>query len=321
MKNGFSVLEKSLVSPSILSTRRARLVAVQRKPPPYPSHRPLKILAPIDLSGDSKGAVEHAIEIARALGAELSLLNVATLNSQTWGRIPRKFDPALPENIGRFVVNGSIPETITSCAEFVDADLVLMTSGNYGRWKHFGKPSVTAQVVESTSRPVLITGVANKESRFHCRRILCTLALDGTDEAMVLQAEALARRSGGELILLGVVPEIDEGMLYKVSAGAARPLSSYLATNRIREIARSLSVPCKTSVMVGPAYKCIGLAARQYAADIVVAFRSELDTRAVFRRLNCPLLSVARATPGVGGIGDRAEDSLRTFKNAGDSWH
>jgi nucleotide-binding universal stress UspA family protein len=326
MKHGFSLLGNFPIAPAIPPAYGPRLIAVERKPARYPSQRPLKILAPIDLSGESKGAIEHAIEITEALGAELSLLNVTDPNAGAWGVTAGKFDAALPANVGRWVVSGPAPEAIASFAEFADVDLVTMASATYGGWKHLWKRSVTAQVMESTDRPILITGIADEEFRFRCRRILCALALDGTDEATIVQAESLARRSCGELILLGVAPEIDEGMLYNALPAPALPLSSRLANDRLRAVVKFLSVPWKTSVMTGSRYRCIGLAARQYAADIVVMSRSGIDTRAVFRRLTCPLLSVASAAPAC-ERNRRAQDSVNYFEhaecfleNAGDSW-
>ena len=101
-----------------------------------------------------------------------------------------------------------------------------MTSEKYEGWTRFWKHSVTGEVMESTRRPVCVTDLrlADTDYRFRSRRILCVLNLDGTDDPLVLQAEALAQRSGGELILLGVVPEIDEGLLLEAIPGLDRPV-------------------------------------------------------------------------------------------------
>lgn len=323
MKNGLSVSENSLASPEIPFTCRARqelennlslsvrlgaAAPLERKAIGFTSRLALRVLAPIDPSGDSKRTLEHAIHVARAMGAELSLLIVADPHSRTPRIIPRGFDTTLPASIDRFVVTGSVPEAITTVAEFIDASFVLMTSDDYRGRVSFWKRSATADLMKSTDRPILVTGLGDAEAGFNCRRILCALALDGTDDATVLQAEALARRSGGELILLSVVPEIDEGMLHEVFLGANRPLSTYRATDRIQGIGRRLSVPYRTSVMIGSPYRCIGLAARQYSVDLVVASRSELDMGAVFRRLTCPLLSVATPVPDLRGEDGAVQD-------------
>jgi nucleotide-binding universal stress UspA family protein len=315
METGISVLDHCTASPVIPPASRPRLVAVGPIERRSPAHA-LKILAPIDFSVDPRAPVEQAINVARAIGADLMLLNVADPRSRGFGWPQGPFDRTLPGHVDKFIVPGSVPETIASFAEFVDADLVLMISEHYGRWTRFWKWSVTAHVMESTDRPVLVTGLADTDSRFHCRRILCALTLDGTDGATVLQAEALARRSGGEPVLLSAVPDVSEGLLYEAIFGADRPLSTCLALDRLREIPRGLSVPYKTSVMIGSPHKCIGLAAQEYAADIVVAARAKLDVRALFRGLTCPMLSIARKSLAVCPIGAGAADSLPELSKA-----
>jgi nucleotide-binding universal stress UspA family protein len=267
-----------------------------------------KVVAPIDLSADPEGPVDHAINIASAMRAELSLLYVV---DQRWhkrghrlGWPPNALSKAQAGcDIHRLVLPGNSAETISRYAEFMKADLVAMTSENYGRWTRSWKHSVTGDVMESTRRPVCITDLRSADTayRFRCRRILCALNLDGTDDPLVLQAEALAQRSEGELILLGVVPEIDEGLLLGAIPGLDRPLSANLAVERVRELGKGISVPCGTSVMIGSPYKCIRVAAREHAADIVMAARPSpgrtesycLDMRSVVRGLSCPLISVS----------------------------
>ena len=60
------------------------------------------------------------------------------------------------------------------------------------------------------------------------------LTLDGTDDQLLLHAQALAQRSASDLILLGVVPEVDEGILLETILGFDRPLSPSVALERIR---------------------------------------------------------------------------------------
>jgi hypothetical protein len=138
------------------------------------------------------------------------------------------------------------------------------------------------------------------EYRFHGRRILCVLNLDGTDGSLLRQAEALAQRAGADLVLLGVVPDIDEGILLHTITGFDRPLSEKLAAERIRELGEGVSVPYRTSVMIGSPYNCIHAAAREYSADIVMAMRPSpgriewagLDMQTIFARLQCPFVTI-----------------------------
>jgi nucleotide-binding universal stress UspA family protein len=281
-----------------------------------------KVLAPIDLSVDSEGPVDHAINIASAMRAELSLLYVV---DRRWYKRERRL--GWPPNalgraptdcdIHRLVLPGNPAETISRYAAFIKADLVAMTSENYGRWARSWKHSVTGDVMESTRRLVCITDLRSAETdyRFRCRRILCVPNLDGTDDPLVFQAEALAQRSGGELILLGAVPEINEGLVLEAIPGLDRPLSPNLAVERIRELGKGISVPYRTSVMIGSLYKCIRVAAREHTADIVMAARPSagrmesycLDMRSVLERISCPLVSTTGSSAAVRPIAHESE--------------
>ena len=271
-----------------------------------------KVLAPIDLAVAPEVPVEHAIRAASAMGAELTLLYVADRRQHSpasrieWprnalGRTRTHCD------IHRRVLPGRPAETIARYADLSGADLVVMTSENCGGWKRFWKRSVTAEVMASTRRPVWIADWRSMAAgyRFDCRNVLCVLTLDGSDDPVILQAEALAQRSGGELVLLSAVPESSEQLLWEVIPGLDRPLCGKLALERIREIGNTLSVPYKTSVMTSSLNRCVRVAARQHAASVVVAsdcarggaYSYGLDIRSVLRRLPCPLVSVAGLMP------------------------
>jgi nucleotide-binding universal stress UspA family protein len=267
-----------------------------------------KILAPIDLAADSEVRVQHAIQVATALAGELTLLYVVEPGSRQQAR---KLDwPAdaltsdLNGRIRRIVLPGDVAETIGHYADDMNADLVTITSRHYGRWMRFRKDSIAAELMSSTHRTVCVTSTRslNTDRPFECRRVLCVVALDGTDDPVLLQAQALAERCSGELILLHIVPEIRESVLaYRFAGADDRPLSERVAKQRIGDLSASLSVPHTTSVMTGSAYKCIGAAVQSHRADIVVAARflpepvqsSGLDLRTIMGRLDCPLISVA----------------------------
>lgn len=281
-----------------------------------------KILAPIDLSINPEGPVEHATNIALATGAELTLLYVV---DQRWNRKRSRLrwpssalkDVLIDYAVHRLILPAGNPaETIARYAEFINADLLAMTSENYGRPSRFWKTSVTRDVVRCTRRPVCVTDLrsADADYRFRCRKILCMLSLDGTDDQLLLHAQALAQRSGSDLILLGVVPEIDEGILLETVLGFDHPLSASVAVERIRVLGKEISVPYETSVMIGSPYNCIRMAAREHSADVVMAARPSqgwmesnyLDMRSVWRRLPCPLISVTGSLPSV-SAGSRAD--------------
>jgi len=272
-----------------------------------------KILAPIDLSIDAEGPVEHATNIALALGAELTLLFAVDQRCNSRRGQLRWPSNALNDALTDCAVHrlilpaGNPAETIARYAEFINADIVAMTSEHYGGWPRFWKHSVTRDVMSCTKRPVCVTDLrsADADYRFRCRRILCMLNLDGTDDQLLLHAQALAQRSASDLILLGVVPEVDEGILLETILGFDRPLSASVARERIRVLRKEITVPYETSIMVGSPYNCIRMAAREHGADVVVAARPSqgwtesnyLDMGSLLRKLPCPLISVTPSMP------------------------
>jgi nucleotide-binding universal stress UspA family protein len=98
-----------------------------------------KILAPIDLSINAERPVEHATNIALAMGAELTLLYVVDQRCNS-----RRGRLRWPSNVLNDVLTdcavhrlilpaGNPAETIARYAEFINADLLAMTSEHYGR--------------------------------------------------------------------------------------------------------------------------------------------------------------------------------------------
>lgn len=284
MKTGIAILDRDVGHP--LGHFR-----VQHKRPIAIAESTLNILAPIDLSIDPATRVEAAIAFARGLGAHLTLLNVRGTNKPKFDWPPSVMDGSLAGVVDPWTLGGSVPETVTRFASFISADLILLSPRSFAKWTPF--ESVTSAVMALSDRPVLIsTGEARK-----WRTILCALNLLGNDEPAVRLAEALARRTGAELLLFGTVPDSSEGLLHDVLSGT--PLSLSVAGERMRRIGRSLRMSYKSLILRGSMADGIGQAAKEHSADIVIANRNELDPRKVFRKLNCPLLSVmGPRTPG-----------------------
>lgn len=272
------------------------------------------VLAPIDLGVDADTPIGEALDTAGKLNAELTLLYVA---DAPWYRRALRLGWLGSGLIGErrnlevhgLVLAGPVSDTIVRYADMIDADFVLMSARKRSWWSRFWKGSVVDEVMKATNRPVCLTNRKSEksESPFHCRQILCLLNLDGTDDAAVRQAERLAKRAGGSLILLGVIPEASESLLGESNLRPKRPLSRSMAAVRIREIGESLSVPYNSMILTGTARNSLHAAVRTSAADIAVVSRGipgfpssqHLDIRSALRNLPCPLLSVAWRMPRV----------------------
>jgi nucleotide-binding universal stress UspA family protein len=264
-----------------------------------------KILAPIDLSRPAEEDVKHAVGVATVLGAGLHLLYVT--DSECSGDVPQTWPPdslsgkALEIPVSRVVLQGPVAATIAEYADSIDATLILMTSRRYGRWSRFWRKSVTDEVMRLSRRRVCITNNGiDTESRSRNYRILCVMGLDNRETALVQHAEDIAARAGAELVLLHVVPEPSEALLYHAVDGGSRPLSRKRAAGDLADIARSLRRPSITSVISGDADKCVGLAAQEHSADLVLLARGrpglqatyENDLPGISRHLHCPLLTM-----------------------------
>ena len=108
----------------------------------------MEVLAPINLSAEPDEPIERAINIASSMQAELTLLYVVDQRCNrsprrlgwppnAWGRAQTKCD------IRRLILPGVPSETIIRYAEFINADLLAMTSENYGRSARFWKLSLS----------------------------------------------------------------------------------------------------------------------------------------------------------------------------------
>lgn len=250
-----------------------------------------KVLAPVDLSIGAEASVQHAIDVANVFAAELVLLNVREkgwLHSSRRACWPRN---ARQPDIHRLSLPGRAPQIITQYADFIKADLLVLPSRTYGKWSSLWRPSVARQVMAQSSRPVCVTKAANI-GKFQGRRILCLVGLDGQDKPVIELGDDLAGRSGGELILLHVARGNPAGCSYQ----QARELT----TESLQQLTETVSARATTSFMIGSPAQCVGMAAQEHSADLVIAPRARsgthgaytADLEAALSTLHCPLLTV-----------------------------
>ncbi len=264
-----------------------------------------KILAPIDLSRPAEENVEYALGIASVLGASLHLLYVTDSRgsgdvAQSWPQQALSGN-GLKSPVHRALLQGPVAATIAEYADRIDASVVLLTSRRYGRWSRFWRKSVTNDVMRLSRRPVCITNnEIDTEFRIRNRRLLCVVGLDNRESALIQHAADIAARADAELVLLHVVPEPSEALLYHGIDGGSRPLSRERAVRDLADIARGLPVPSITSVISGDPHKCVGLSAREHSVNLVLVARGRLGLQAtydndlpgIFKSLHCPVLTI-----------------------------
>jgi nucleotide-binding universal stress UspA family protein len=245
------------------------------------------------------------------LGATLHLVYVT--NGESCGSAAQRWPlSVLPGGeseieVSLAVLQGPIAARIAEYADSVDADLLVMASRTYASWTGFWKKSVTKEVMRLSHRPVCISSrtETDRDFRFRNYRILCVVGLDGKETALVRRAEEIAAKACAGLVLLHVVPEPTEALLYHAADSSCRPLSRERATEDLADLASSLRLPSTTSVMVGDPDKCVALAAREHSVDLVLSARGRaglqstygIDLAGVLRRLHCPLLTIPVDAP------------------------
>jgi len=137
-----------------------------------------QILVPTDFSSKSKAAVDYAVELARRLGAQVTLLHVVReptpfdysmsgVPDGQWEQVREDADKKLDEECARaklsyervdsLVRTGTgLHEQIVSAVREVSADLVVLSTHGYSGWKLFFFGSGAEQLVHESPCPVLV---------------------------------------------------------------------------------------------------------------------------------------------------------------------
>ncbi len=265
------------------------------------------VVAAVGLEENTDGQTRYAIETAASLPANLTVLYVGP------DRIfARRMSPGGGSSC-EALLEKDPAQSIVRYAHAVEADLVLLTDDHFGVRRRFWKPTVAQQVMRLSPKPVMAAGHCLHDGiieeplarAWPYRVILCPLALDSSDRTVMDHAAALARKWDAELVLLGVVPEIDDGLLAEMRPPSARLLCPERAARRLQFLASRLEVPNRTFVRIGSPEKAIAALSRECEADLVIGVRAfphgtgsfRPDLSPLRRKLHCPVLTVVEGSP------------------------
>ncbi|MCB1021270.1 MAG: universal stress protein [Acidobacteria bacterium] len=281
------------------------------------------ILAPTDLSEGAGRALDHAAAMALHYQAKLLCLHViapAPHNYQLLGmRAPELTRANLDEAAGKLreqveqetpgcdvealVVTGEPAHRIEVVAKERAADLVVMATHGYGRFRRMLLGSVAAKVLHDVACPVL-TGVHLEEAGAGpkaFRTVACAVGL--RDQAHSKKALAwaadFAESWGAQLHAIHVPPSIDW------SAGEWFPdetqaLVKEAAQEKLAALIAELG--CKAEIHTGgvEALRYVPKVIREIGADVLVTGRSSEhgllggggDAFGLIRESPCPVISV-----------------------------
>jgi nucleotide-binding universal stress UspA family protein len=263
-----------------------------------------RILCPVDLSGTSRRALEHAAVIARWYDAQLVVLHVfnpaapfPATGSEFVGYAPVLPPPVrgddVLEEVRTFVApvmregpapeivvrDGTAVKQIVEQAEHLPADLVVI--GTHGRsgFERFMLGSVTEKVVRKAPAPVLTVPPAERavsaEAIF--RRILCPVDFSDASMRALEYALSMAQEADAHVILLHVLESsLDSAQALEASHFTVPEYERHrrdAAAEQLRQVlpadAREWCTP-EEIVTAGTPHREILRVAEEQAAELIV---------------------------------------------------
>lgn len=211
---------------------------MQQRPEP----RIERILCPTDFSDFSRNALWHALAIASAYDAAVTVLHVMPQTLMHPELFPYIKEPILvpleireraQAHLDRLTIEvetGGVPfdvalesgeaaHRILSCAESLPADLVVVGARGRGALERLVLGSVTERLLSMAQTPTLVVEEPPRrspENGFPYRRILLLTDASGRSDAALDWAVSFSRKSGGSLVLARVGE--DEGRENRRSA-------------------------------------------------------------------------------------------------------
>ncbi len=284
-----------------------------------PTFDPKRILCPVDFSEHSAAALRVAGGVAKAFGAEVSVLHAQRMEVPVYFTAAQT--KALQAQLRRsrktardFVMKFAgehLPEEVSREVQLTEDDPVLsilrtakqskaglLVMGTHGRsgLERIRLGSVTESVLRQTSAPMLTVGPAIKPTRSLglIRRIICPVSFTEADRSTIEHAAALAEKTGAELVPIHVL-----------ETGAAVDSAAEQAKTKLCEwIPPAVRDRCTLREVVrqGHVGEQLVAEARESRADLMVVSahpRSLLGTilfgsttEFVIRNAGCPVLSV-----------------------------
>lgn len=290
-----------------------------------------RILAPIDSSADSLVGLPIARRLARATGARLIMLRVATAAELAPGASAATVAADLPslataahgeETIVRSAYRASeIPTTIVAEARAQQADLIVMVTHARSGLERLSHPSVGEAVLAASPVPVLLINAALMDEALDLTGPLL-LAVDGTPEGAltVPAAASYAQALGIEIALLRVVtPRLAEAGAVTVQYDQAALDDAQHYVDRLAARLAACGVTAQGRAIFGTVAETLDAVAEQLQASAIALSTNSLrgmarqvhgsNADALLRAAPCPLLLVRRDSGRLQGTTDQEQHS------------
>lgn len=283
-----------------------------------------RILMPVDFSPRDAAAAHYVTQLHRKFGSEVTLLHVvpppdyeaAVLEAggpvleeliETRRKLAQeKLDKDCLEDLKgiplkRVLREGFPSEEIVAVANDIEADLIVMPTHGYGRFRRILLGSVTSKVLHDAQCAVF-TGAHMEEPKLediHFEKIAAAIDLSDNSERVIAYATRLAAALGAKLEIIHALQGVPShmGMAYDVDFEAQYETA---AKERLQELTSNLPKDVEVLVELGGAGKTVAALASSSHADLVVIGRSSshglaaITTEAfsIIRESGKPVLSV-----------------------------
>ena len=267
-----------------------------------------RILAPVDFSELSVGALRYVEALVSHFGSETILLHVqpppryefstmeigGTLISEFFEartvQIRKELDGFLKDDLPglnprRVLLEGDPARKIVEYAHDNSVDLIVVPTHGYGSFRRFILGSITAKILHDADCPVW-TGVhleeASGREHIEFRTIMAAVDLGAQSEKALAWASAMAGYWGARLILIHCLPCMEgcQGEGYDPDWG--RHISDEARTE-IDQLQQRVSSTAEVMIENGEAPEAICSAAKQIQAGLLVIGRG--SAAGVFGRL------------------------------------
>jgi len=250
------------------------------------------IVVGYDESLSSKAALKEASLRVKQHGGKLCLVHAVYFDQEEFAILPEQVDKrfafgtqvcmvakknlqdefGLNGSVESYVCQGEPPEVILETARGKNADLIAL--GTYGRkgLRRLLMGSVTSQIILNASCDVLVV----KKDCTRCSGTYSSLLVpfDGSDSSRkaLIRAGELAKKDGGEVSVLYVIPRYEEMMDFFKTESISKSL--YQEAEKIASVAKKLAadigVPIKAVVQEGHAGDKIVEMAERLKSDLIV---------------------------------------------------
>ncbi len=290
---------------------------------------PTSILCPVDFSDHSERALRHAVALAGAFHARLTVVTVndrllvdataaagygETLRDQVEAallgaltRVPGHTTRLLP---AIDIATGVASDEILLAADRAGADLIVMGTQGLGGTGKLMFGSTTERVMHSTRVPVLAVPdyapervtVVDGTTRFTVGTVVAAVGLDALDGVVAATAADWAGAMGAGLVLTHVCHEAPAPSWWPFSGSPVPAESIDGARAQLTALARSLpgTARAETDVRSGAALAGTAAVVHERAAGLLVVSRGGGEHRAgtvayrIMREADIPTLVVCR---------------------------